>query len=80
MSRNLDHLPNELMAIQRPLFFQLSLEGLRGRADSFTFNRLSLVGEGASPALAVREEFEHFLRDYTDAARSNPVIGRKGVR
>jgi selenobiotic family peptide radical SAM maturase len=50
---------------------------LQGRADSFTFNRLSLVGEGASLKPVFRDEFERFLEVYSDSARDNPMIGLK---
>ncbi len=52
-------------------------ELLRDRADSFTFNRLSPVGEGANLALPSREEYAAFLEEYTEAARDNPVLGLK---
>ncbi len=52
-------------------------ELLRNRADSFTFNRLSPVGEGADLALPSRERFARFLEEYVAAARDNPVLGFK---
>jgi selenobiotic family peptide radical SAM maturase len=118
----------QLMAIARPLYFQISLEGLaahndtirgkghftrslafldelrslgiytmvmltltrdnlgqvlplaerlRDRADFFTFNRLSTVGEGASLQMPEKEEFEAFLREYDSAAANNPKMGIK---
>jgi len=118
----------ELLAIQRPTFFQVSLEGLpehndqirgagnfkrtseflgvlrdlgvpstvmltltkenidqvlplaemlRGLADSFTFNRLSPVEEGAKLELAGREEFAALLDAYLAAAAHNPIMGLK---
>lgn len=50
---------------------------LRGRADLFSFNRLSLVGEGAALALPGRAEYVGFLSQYLEAAQRNPVIGLK---
>ncbi len=118
----------ELFAIQRPVFFQVSLEGLaehndqirgagnfkrtieflgvlrdlgvpscvmltltrenidqvlplaaalRWLADSFTFNRLSPVGEGAKLELAGREEFAALLDAYLEAAAHNPIMSLK---
>ena len=118
----------ELIAIQRPDFFQVSLEGLseyndfirgkghfervmaffdllrdlkiysmvmltltkdnigqvlplcerlRGRADLFHFNRLSLVGEGASLELPVKDTYVSFLKAYLAASQENPVLGLK---
>jgi selenobiotic family peptide radical SAM maturase len=52
-------------------------EALRGRVDLFTFNRLSLVGEGANLALPSKEAFIAFLERYTEAAKHNPVMGLK---
>jgi selenobiotic family peptide radical SAM maturase len=52
-------------------------EALRGRTDLFTFNRLSLVGEGANLGLPSKEEYALFLQDYVRCARDNPVIGFK---
>lgn len=118
----------ELIRIQRPAFFQVSLEGLaahndyirgeghfqramefldvlrdlgvysmvmltltkdnmdqviplgemlRGRTDLFTFNRLSLVGEGARLEPSSLAEYEDFLRRYIEAARDNETMGLK---
>ncbi|MGD2124684.1 MAG: thio(seleno)oxazole modification radical SAM maturase SbtM [Desulfobacteraceae bacterium] len=118
----------ELLAIQRPVFYQVSLEGLkeqndlirgvghfdrvieflsvlrdlnvyamvmltltkdnidqviplaeilRDKADNFTFNRLSMVGEGANLRLPGRDEYAAFLESYVAAAESNPIIGLK---
>jgi len=118
----------ELLAIERPLFFQVSLEGLeqhndtirgpgnfrrvirflgllrdldiasmvmltltrdnmdqvlplaellRGRADHFNFNRLALVGEGASLHLPEKDDYRAFLGAYMEAAGTNPVMGLK---
>ncbi len=118
----------DLLAIQRPAFFQVSLEGLaehndvirgpghfkrvieflevlrdndvlskvmltltrgnldqilpladmlRELTDDFTFNRLSMVGEGANLQLPTRDEYEAFLKTYMNAAESNPIMGLK---
>ena len=118
----------QLMEIARPLYFQISLEGLaehndyirgkghftrslafldelqaldiytmvmltltrdnldqvlplaellRDRADFFTFNRLSTVGEGASLLMPEKASFESFLREYEAAAARNPIMGLK---
>jgi selenobiotic family peptide radical SAM maturase len=118
----------ELIAIQRPVFFQVSLEGLRdhndsirgrghfdrimaflevlrdlnvssmvmltltrenidqvlpladllrGKTDTFHFNRLSMVGEGANLQMPDARHYGSFLRSYLDAARSNPIMGIK---
>jgi selenobiotic family peptide radical SAM maturase len=52
-------------------------ELLRDRADAFTFNRLSTVGEGANLFMPEKDEFEAFLRRYMDAAAKNPIMGLK---
>lgn len=52
-------------------------ELLRDRTDLFTFNRLSLVGEGANLRPADKDRYAAFLEAYLDAARSNPVMGLK---
>ena len=52
-------------------------ELLRGKTDMFTFNRLSMVGEGAQLLTPNREEYESFLEDYLAASASNPVMGLK---
>jgi selenobiotic family peptide radical SAM maturase len=118
----------ELLAIARPGFFQVSLEGLaqhndrvrgpghfartlafladlkelgvptmvmltltadnvdqvlplaaqlRGLADDFHFNRLAMVGEGASLRLPSRRRYERFLLEYLEAARRDPWVGVK---
>ncbi len=118
----------ELVAIDRPVFYQVSLEGLRehndyirgaghfdrvmtflevlrdlnifsmvmltltrdnqdqvlplaellrNKTDHFTFNRLSLVGEGASLAPVGQAGFPQFLTDYMRAATDNPIMGLK---
>lgn len=118
----------ELIAIQMPAFFQVSLEGLRehndsirgpghfdrillfldvlrelrvssmvmltltsenidqalplaellrGKADTFHFNRLSMVGEGANLKLPDARSYRSFLQSYLDAAVNNPIMGIK---
>jgi selenobiotic family peptide radical SAM maturase len=52
-------------------------EVLQDRADFFTFNRLSTVGEGARLQMADPETFQFFLRQYHAAAKHNPVLGFK---
>jgi selenobiotic family peptide radical SAM maturase len=52
-------------------------EALRDRADVFTFNRLSAVGEGARLLMPSSEGFESFLREYVQEAERNPVLGIK---
>ncbi len=118
----------ELIAIARPRFYQVSLEGLRehndhirgaghfdrvmeflellrelgissmvmltltranleeviplaelleARTDLFTFNRLSLVGEGANLALPETKDFERILRDYHPRAHPGSPVALK---
>jgi len=52
-------------------------EILRNRSDLFTFNRLSLTGEGANLVTVDPEKFPAFLREYSEAANSNPCLGIK---
>ncbi len=52
-------------------------EALRGKTDTFNFNRLSTVGEGANLKLPDTREYRPFLLSYLDAARANPVMGIK---
>jgi len=52
-------------------------EQLRDRADLFTFNRLSMVGEGATLMTPAREEYEVFLNKYLAAEPDNPVMALK---
>jgi selenobiotic family peptide radical SAM maturase len=49
-------------------------ETLRELTDSFTFNRLSQVGEGASLQLPPPDRYARFLEQYLEAANDNPVI------
>ncbi|NQT27064.1 selenobiotic family peptide radical SAM maturase [candidate division KSB1 bacterium] len=53
------------------------VERLRGHANSFTFNRLSPVGEGADLLLPEPDAYQVFLREYVEAAKTNRVIGFK---
>jgi selenobiotic family peptide radical SAM maturase len=52
-------------------------EYLRGLADTFNFNRLSPVGEGAQLKLPDRKHYKTFLESYLKAAEENPVLGLK---
>lgn len=52
-------------------------EILRHKADYFTFNRLSQVGEGAGLSLPDRDAYRRFLEKYVTAAVDNPVMGLK---
>ena len=52
-------------------------EILNQKTDLFTFNRLSLVGEGANLAAVHKDEYPGFLRSYIEAVNSNPCIGIK---
>ena len=52
-------------------------ERLRGHADSFTFNRLSPVGEGAALAMPSEDDFRAFLADYHAAMENNPILSIK---
>lgn len=52
-------------------------ELLRDKVDHFNFNRLAMVGEGASLASADIDTYADFLRKYLAAARHNPIMGLK---
>ena len=52
-------------------------EILRGKVDLFTFNRLSQTGEGATLATAAKEEYQEFLQEYLNAAKSNSTMALK---
>ncbi|NOQ46117.1 MAG: selenobiotic family peptide radical SAM maturase, partial [Desulfobulbaceae bacterium] len=52
-------------------------ELLRDRVDLFTFNRLAMVGEGATLASASTDEFPEFLRRYMKAAETNSCMSLK---
>jgi selenobiotic family peptide radical SAM maturase len=118
----------ELIAIQMPSFFQVSLEGLqehndsirgtghfdrilsfldvlrelrvssmvmltltsenidqvlplaellRGKTDTFHFNRLATFGEGANLKMPDARQYRTFLQSYLDAAANNPIMGIK---
>ncbi len=45
--------------------------------DSFHFNRLSMVGEGAQLRLPSHEDYQRFLETYMTAAEQSPVMGLK---
>jgi selenobiotic family peptide radical SAM maturase len=50
---------------------------LQGKADLFTFNRLSMVGDGAHLTAADKDEFKELLHNYQDMAKELPVMGFK---
>jgi len=52
-------------------------ELLRDRVNRFTFNRLAMVGEGASLASVRPDNFSDFLKRYQEAAKNNPCMGEK---
>jgi selenobiotic family peptide radical SAM maturase len=52
-------------------------ELLRGKVDSFTFNRLTMVGEGANLHSVAPEDFRLFLPKFLAAARDNPALRLK---
>jgi len=52
-------------------------EILRNRADLFTFNRLSLVGEGANLVMVDAKKYPGFLREYAGTTGNNPCLGVK---
>ncbi|MEW6521518.1 MAG: thio(seleno)oxazole modification radical SAM maturase SbtM [Thermodesulfobacteriota bacterium] len=52
-------------------------ELLRDRVDLFTFNRLAMVGEGASLQSVQPQDYAGFLSKYLAAARQNPCMSRK---
>jgi selenobiotic family peptide radical SAM maturase len=52
-------------------------ELLRDKVDLFTFNRLSMVGEGAQLLTPSKEEYEIFLRTYLKAECENPIMALK---
>jgi len=52
-------------------------ELLRDRVDLFTFNRLAMVGEGASLQSVQPRDYADFLGKYLTAARENPCISLK---
>lgn len=52
-------------------------EELRDRVDLFTYNRLSMVGEGANLESPLAEEYQEFVRAYLEAKKTNPVLALK---
>jgi selenobiotic family peptide radical SAM maturase len=52
-------------------------EILRDPTDSFTFNRLSRVGEGARLQLPSPETYAAFLEAYLKAVENNPILALK---
>lgn len=52
-------------------------EKLRGCADTFHFNRLAMVGEGANLRLPDKKKYKKFLTDYIRASKTNPIMGYK---
>jgi selenobiotic family peptide radical SAM maturase len=52
-------------------------EILRGRVDLFTYNRLAMVGEGASLESPYPEEYRAFVREYLKVRETNPVLALK---
>jgi selenobiotic family peptide radical SAM maturase len=52
-------------------------EILRDRVDSFTFNRLSPVGEGANLHLPSAAAYAAFLESYLDAEKQNRILSLK---
>jgi len=52
-------------------------EFLRDKVDYFNFNRLSMVGEGASLVSADIDSYPQFLKEYQAAAEKNPIMGLK---
>lgn len=52
-------------------------EFLRDKADLFTYNRLSMVGEGAVLQSAFGRDYQSFIRDYIEARKNNPIMAQK---
>ncbi|MBW2484265.1 MAG: selenobiotic family peptide radical SAM maturase [Deltaproteobacteria bacterium] len=52
-------------------------EILSHKTDLFTFNRLSLVGEGAKLVSVDRDKYPAFLKAYMEAVGVNPCLGLK---
>jgi selenobiotic family peptide radical SAM maturase len=50
---------------------------LMGIVDSFTFNRLSMVGEGASLMLPDKDSFIKFLKEYIEESKRNSIVRLK---
>ena len=53
------------------------VEILNHKTDLFTFNRLSLVGEGANLTAVDISKYPGFLKTYIKAVGSNPCLGIK---
>jgi hypothetical protein len=73
-----------ILSFPDPAFLVLSspnrcplAETLRNKADLFTFNRLSMVGEGAKLQVPSKERYAAFLQEYIQASKSNPTIALK---
>jgi selenobiotic family peptide radical SAM maturase len=77
--RNLDIYTMVMLTLTRDNMNQVLplAELLRDRADFFTFNRLSAVGEGAQLKMAEPLAFKSWLKDFVAAARENPILGLK---
>lgn len=52
-------------------------EILKDQADLFTFNRLSMVGEGTALVSADIDSYRDFLEAYSLASRDNPILSFK---
>ncbi|MFH1615418.1 MAG: thio(seleno)oxazole modification radical SAM maturase SbtM [Planctomycetota bacterium] len=52
-------------------------EMLRDLTDDFSFNRLSMVGEGASLQLPSHNKYISFLEEYVKASENNPIMDLK---
>jgi selenobiotic family peptide radical SAM maturase len=52
-------------------------EFLKDRADLYTFNRLSLMGEGANLIMADPSTYNNFLKQYTDVAQPQTTFDMK---
>ncbi len=52
-------------------------EILQNRADHFTFTRLATIGEGARLKMPEKKQYETFLREYENKARTTPLLGLK---
>lgn len=52
-------------------------EQLRERVDLFTYNRLAMVGEGASLESPQPAEYRAFVQEYLQACQTNPVLALK---
>ncbi|MEE4241881.1 MAG: thio(seleno)oxazole modification radical SAM maturase SbtM [Desulfopila sp.] len=52
-------------------------EVLREKTDLFTFNRLAMMGEGATLVSPPPQRYESFLARYLEAAANNPIMSLK---